>query len=67
MMPWTLWPLGAKGNIELMTAEDGMKVQDIVMETLQNTIVESKEASEGLKKALERLEGATEKVEKEEG
>ena len=37
------------------------------METLQNTIVESKEASEELKKALERLEGATEKVEKVEG
>jgi CheY-like chemotaxis protein len=60
---------GTKRHIERMTPGQGtdkldadLKAQDVAMVKLQSTVAENKEASEELKKALERLEGGTQKV-----
>ena len=60
---------GTKRHIERMTPGQGtdkldadLKAQDVAMVKLQSTVAENKEAGEGLKKALERLEGGTQKV-----
>jgi septal ring factor EnvC (AmiA/AmiB activator) len=57
-----------------MTPDDGtdkldadLKAQDAVMAKLQSTIAENKEASGEIKKSLDNLDAATQKLEKEEG
>jgi hypothetical protein len=69
MMLWTLWLSGTKRHIELMTPDDGtdkldadLRAQDAAMAKLQSTVAENKKASGEIKKSLDNLEAATEKL-----